>query len=86
MSSNTMDEQIRELYNMPQNQLRKLGVLKSCIKSFEVLRYRHQPAFNEDPFIAEVLQLMQKEHDALVAELRQRPDAMALLEECFKED
>ena len=81
-----MDEQIRDLYDMPQNQMRKLGVLGSCISQLDSLKRRYMPVFDEDPCINTVLQLLRTEHDSMVAQLRQRPDAIALLEECFKED
>lgn len=81
-----MNEQVQELYNLPQNQMRKLGVLGSCISQLDSLKRRYMPTFDEDPCINTVLQLLRTEHDNLLAELRQRPDAIALLEEFFKEN
>lgn len=71
---------MEKLYNLPQNQTRKLLALKRCIAELEGLQRGYAPIFNEDPIIKNLLEQMQNESDKLTSTLREREDALELLE------
>ena len=81
-----MEQAIKDLWNLPHNQIRKLMALKAGIGNLEGLQRQYRPIFDEDPAINRLLKQMRAEHDTLLSALRARPDAADLLENVFQEN
>ena len=71
---------MKDLAQLPQNQLRKVFTLTECILRLEELQRRYKPIFDEDTVINNVLKEMKEEKEILMAGLREREDALELLE------
>lgn len=56
------DQFMDNLYDRPQNLLRKATVLRGCIERLERLQEDYAPIFNDDPMIAGYLKQMREDY------------------------
>ena len=81
-----MNKEIKTLFQMPHNQLRKASCINQCILNLEGLQHGYAPIFDEDPFINGILAKLRVEYERVVEPLRQEKDAEALMQAAFGEE
>lgn len=80
-----MDKEIKTLFEMPHNQLRKAACIKQCIRNLEGLQHGYAPIFDEDRFINNTLEQLRAELTRVMEPLQQEKDVDGLMRAAFSE-